>query len=90
MEKMTFDKVALKYRIPLTGVYNAGIFFCLECGQSLDIGNVKNVVGIAEENGLAVMVVECPRCFEKSYSHISDYIYKCFVEMARYPNWQRK
>lgn len=69
-------KIDKKYKIPLVGKYNKGIYRCLECNTSLlfndKLGTTfDNMIGFAESHIGNVCIVECPICFEKWFYHIS-------------------
>lgn len=74
--KMDIDN---KYRIPLVGVYNAAVFECSECGTSILNDYHKHICGIAEARIGIVSVKECPACFTKYYSHLSETDYNLFL-----------
>ena len=74
--KLTLDdttKEFLKpYMIPLVGTYNAGVFECPHCGKNI-LGNFyTHIIGFAYAPIGFVEITECPKCFEKYYSHCSD------------------
>lgn len=71
---MTID---IKYKIPLTGKYNAGVYRRVECGVELLTGEkhgsvYNHVIGAADAYIGAVVVVECPQCFSKWYFHAGN------------------
>ena len=60
------------YMIPLVGIYNAGVFECPHCGKNI-LGNFyTHIIGFANASIGFVKITECPKCFEKYYSHCSD------------------
>lgn len=68
---MIIDK---KYRRPLTGKYNSGVYKCRDCGTVLlccePNGTVyQHIFGFADAYIGNVAMVECPVCFEKWYFH---------------------
>lgn len=77
-----------KYKIQLTGKYNAGICRCHECGCFLlthpAYGNVyQHIIGFANAPNGYYAIVECPECFEKWYFHARTYggsVYEYFLE----------
>lgn len=78
--KMDIDN---KYRIPLVGVYNAAVFECPECGTSILNDYHKHICGIAEARIGIVSVKECPTCFTKYYSHLSETDYSLFLHSIK-------
>lgn len=93
MGRIIFTEIDVKYRIPLQGEYNPGIFYCPCCrppnltslGTELKIPD--HVIGFAELKGEAVAVFECPNCFAKSYYHASPWLWKMFCEEAEKPEF---
>ena len=62
------EPIKTKYRIPLQGEYNEGIYDCPECGyQSENV--VEDAIGFADSNIGNVLIWECPKCFLKWYFH---------------------
>ena len=74
--KLTLDdatKDFLKpYMLPLVGTYNACVFECPHCGKNILGHFYIHVVGFAHAPVGFVKITECPKCFEKYYSHCSD------------------
>lgn len=67
-------KVALKYRKPLKGVYNKGIYKCPECKTELLFNDkyglmYSHIIGFAEAPVGNVAMIECPECFTVWYFH---------------------
>ena len=77
-------EIDLKYKIPLTGKYNAGVSDCPECNCNIlahpKHGNLyQHIIGFSD--GYAI--VECPECFTKWYFHARTYggsVYDYFLE----------
>lgn len=68
------ETIDLKFKKPLTGKYNAGVYTCPECGEELLEDNkhgsvYKHIVGFADAYIGSVAMVECPECFCKWYFH---------------------
>lgn len=74
--KMEIDK---RYRTSFIGVYNKDVFECPECGTSILKDYHKHICGIAEARIGIVSVKECPTCFTKYYSHLSETDYNLFL-----------
>jgi len=82
------EKINPKYKIQLTGKYNAGISKCRNCGCDLlghpKHGNVyQHIIGFADAPNGYFAIVECPECFEKWYFHARTYcgsVYEYFLE----------
>lgn len=69
-------KIDKKYKIPLVGKYNKGIYTCFNCNSKLlfndKLGTTfDNMIGFSEAPIGIVTIVECPVCFEKWYYHVS-------------------
>ena len=66
-------KIDIKYKMPLVGEYNKGISYCMECDYNAwDDDNDSvfyHIVGVADSSIGLVVIVECPKCFEKWYFH---------------------
>lgn len=62
----TCDK---KYKIPLVGKYNLLVYECPFCGHSVLDELHDNIIGFADSPYGFVKIIECPKCFEKYYSH---------------------
>jgi hypothetical protein len=85
------EKIDIKYKIPLTGKYNAGISRCLECDCNLldhpKHGNTyQHIIGFANASSGYYAIVECPECFEKWYFHARTYggtVYEYFLEFIK-------
>ena len=73
---MEIDK---RFKTPLVGVYNKNVFECPECGRSILNDYFNHICGISEASVGTVAIVECPSCFAKYYSHLSEGGYSLFV-----------
>lgn len=82
-------QIERKYRKPLVGKYNAGIYICPECNTTLlggyRFGNVyQHIIGFADSHNGNMAMVECPKCFHKWYFHSrlneSSNVYDHFLE----------
>jgi RNase P subunit RPR2 len=62
-------KIDTKYKIPLQGEYHRGIFYCPNCGISVDTAD--ETIGFAESDMGIMVIIECPECFTKWYFHNS-------------------
>lgn len=82
-----------KYRIPLQGKYNSGIYTCNHCGCEIlfgdkDYGSLyDHIIGFNDSPIGMVAIYECPECFEKFYCHngygkLTSYMY--FLESIEY------
>ena len=76
-DKETGEVIDLKYKIPLTGEYWAGINSCPECGFRRDTVT-REIIGFAEQGVDTFTVCECPVCFIKWYFHARG-LYKYFI-----------
>lgn len=68
------------YMIPVVGVYNAGVYECPHCGKNILNNFYVHIIGFANAYVGFVKVTECPKCFEKYYSHCS----KSDIDMFKY------
>lgn len=77
MSYLSINDVPLKYRMKLTGEYNALIIWCKFCKtnegvlKSIDMVDA-NYLGFSEWYGDLVVIQECPECFEKQYHHVKS------------------
>lgn len=72
------NTVALKYKVPLVGEYNASIFICPECRERYVINSKygdtsDNTIGFADSDSGMMQVIECPKCFTKWHYHARMY-----------------
>jgi len=60
-------KIPLKYKVPLQGEYNPGIFYCPNtgCDFEKDFDNMNWFIGFTDE----YIICECPKCFTKWHYH---------------------
>jgi hypothetical protein len=65
-------KVEPRFKIGLTGEYNAGVNSCPECDHSPS-PLMAHAIGIADAPIGTVVIIECPKCFTKWYFHIREY-----------------
>lgn len=75
------SKIDIKFRIPKTGEYHAGINNCPQCNYSLLHGKemfYSHCIGIFED-GAYFVVMECPVCFCKYYFHCMQDNYDDFL-----------
>ncbi|MFW5847477.1 MAG: hypothetical protein ACOCVF_00970 [bacterium] len=68
-------KINSKYKIPLTGSYNRGVYICNNCNLKLlgdnPFGGVADhIIGFADSKIGLVCIIECPKCFEKWFFHV--------------------
>lgn len=74
-----------KYKIPYWGKYHKGVTDCPHCGNRPETV-YEHCVGFCEHSIGTLMVIECPKCFEKWSFHarvnakISHYKY--FIEFV--------
>jgi hypothetical protein len=72
--------IDLKYMIPLTGEYNAGISDCPNCGFEPECIQ-PHIIGFSNSNIGRMVVCECPKCFTKWYFHARTNIhYNYFLQ----------
>ena len=89
MSMISTIEVEPKYKIGLTGEYNAGVLDCPECDFSPS-PLMAHAIGIADAPIGTVVVIECPKCYTKWYFHIRDTVvpkghyayFKEFVELG--------
>ncbi len=84
--------IDLKYKIPLVGKYNAGIYICPDCNCDL-LANPKygmvhqHISGFSSTDIIGdVAIVICPECFEKWYFHARSYgnnVYEYFLRLIK-------
>ena len=74
-----FD-IAKEYKIPLTGYYNVLVYECRNCDNNMLDELYDNIIGFADSNIGIVKIIECPKCFEKFYSHTDVYDYYYFLK----------
>ncbi|MBR5271833.1 MAG: hypothetical protein IKU25_00340 [Clostridia bacterium] len=72
-----------KYKIPLVGIYNAGVYECPYCGHSVLEDFFKHICGFSEAYIGVVKITECPKCFKKYYSHASEGDYSLFISEVK-------
>lgn len=69
---------------------------CPDCNHDLGVPYLVNIlVGFStdmpkysgNDNTVGIAIVECPKCFEKLWFHITDDLYECLQELA--PNWPK-
>lgn len=77
-------KVSVKYKIPLTGIYNKAVSLCLNCRHEFIRNNAygtlfDNIIGFNESGIGLVAIWECPVCFSKWYYH-GDEHYDYFLD----------
>ncbi len=74
----------------------AGGWQCLDCNYDFGYPNsVKVVIGFSTDSPkftgndkmVGIVIVECPKCFEKFWFHITEDLYECLQELA--PNWPK-
>ena len=68
---MIIDK---KYRIPLVGKYNRGVYVCPNCRLKLAFNEkhgtmYDHIIGFSSAYIGEVVILECPECFTKWYFH---------------------
>lgn len=73
---MEIDK---RYKTSSIGIYNKDVFECPECSTSILNDYYKHICGVAETPIGTVSVKECPTCFTKYYSHLSETGYSLFL-----------
>ena len=81
--KLSINDIAIKHRIPRTGLYNVHVMDCVECNHDMydDMHKLYHelVLGFCADNaGNAMMVIECPKCFTKNRSHAGRAHYESF------------
>jgi hypothetical protein len=69
-------EIDIEYKINLTGKYHKGVYYCPFCYFEPDSLH-NNSIGFADSNYGNMIVIECPKCFEKWYFHsrIKEYEY---------------
>jgi len=70
-----FKDIEDKFKINISGKYNAGVYHCANCdfNSILDNSSIfKHMKGIALFRGNVFAIVECPKCFKDWYFHIKD------------------
>lgn len=77
---MEIDK---RYKTSSIGIYNRNVFECPECGTSILKDYYKHICGIAEAPVGIVSVKECPTCFTKYHSHLSETDYSLFLHSIK-------
>ena len=77
---MEIDK---RYKTPSIGIYNRNVFECPECGTSILDDYYKHICGFAEVSMGGVSVKECPTCFTKYHSHLSEMDYSLFLQSLK-------
>jgi hypothetical protein len=77
---MKIIEIDSKYRLNLTGIYNAGVLHCPNCSNDL---SYKDMLGFSEWYGNTVLIQECSNCFEKSFFHADAGTYKFFLEIIK-------
>lgn len=80
MNIMEIDK---RYKTPAIGIYNKDVFECPECGKNISKDYYKHICGIAEAPVGLVSIKECPVCFTKYYSHLSETDYSLFLNSIK-------
>ena len=75
MFEPTYFEIAKEYKIPLVGYYNFLVYECKNCDNNMVDELYDHIIGFADSNIGVVKVIECPKCFEKFYTHAdrSDY-----------------
>jgi C4-type Zn-finger protein len=73
-------EIAKEYKIPLTGYYNVLVYECRNCDNNMLDELYDNIIGFADSNIGIVKIIECPKCFEKFYSHTDAYDYYYFLK----------
>lgn len=73
-------QVDIKYRVPLVGRYNAGVYECLYCDHSVLHDFYNHICGFSHAPIGVVKITECPNCHEKYYSHASEHDYALFLD----------
>lgn len=76
-------QVDVKYKIPLVGSYNVGVYECNHCDYSILECFYNHICGFSESPIGVVKVVECPNCYEKYYSHASQHDYDLFLDAVK-------
>lgn len=76
-------EVDIKYKVPLTGTYNAGVFECPYCNHNILEEFYNHICGFCESHIGMVKITECPNCYEKYYSHASEHDYILFLDAVR-------
>lgn len=71
------------YIIPCIGDYNSGVFECPNCGKNILNNFYAHVIGFSNAYIGFVKVTECPKCFEKYYSHCSDMDAELFIDCVK-------
>ena len=64
------EEQILKYKIPLTGTKNLGVYSCIACNYICKNYNIiPYALGFADSVHGLMLIWECPKCFEKQYFH---------------------
>ena len=84
--------IDLKYKIPLVGKFNTGIYICPNCDCDL-LANPKHgivhqhIIGFSHHFSIGdVAIVICPECFKKWYFHSRSYgnnVYEYFLRLVK-------
>ncbi|MBF0553665.1 MAG: hypothetical protein HQK96_03825 [Nitrospirae bacterium] len=83
-------EIDIKYRINLSGIYNAMIDICPKCGNRMVENQqlYKNCKGVASHPGMGdVLVFECDKCFKTFFFHCTESFYHYFIMMCE--KWKK-
>lgn len=80
---MNIMKINTRYKTSAIGVYNRDVFECPECGKNISEDYYKHICGIAEVPIGIVSIKECPICFTKYHSHLSEMDYNIFLHSVK-------
>lgn len=73
-------EIDVKYKVPLVGTYNVGVYECPYCDHSVLHEFYNHICGFSEAPIGIVKITECPHCHEKYYSHTSEHDYHLFLD----------
>ena len=79
MFEQKYFEIAKEYKIPLTGYYNVSVYECKNCDNNMIDELYDHIIGFADSNIGIMKVIECPKCFEKFYSHADEIDYWHFL-----------
>lgn len=92
---LTFDEVPLNLRTANIGTYNNLIFVCPECDKNIFGVTDEHLVGFGQLSGAVpghdvVMVIECPGCGIRYYSHAGRTTLRGFLSTQERLAYQRR
>jgi len=78
MKEVNKKNIPLKYKVPLQGTMNKGIYSCFECRfdpvhRQSKYTVVEDIIGFADSIDGVMVVWECKNCGTKYFYHLRDW-----------------